>query len=411
MLRVSALKKRDGFTLQAEFEAPTPGIVALFGRSGCGKTTLVNIISGLLAADEARIQLDDIVLADTRAGISVPVERRRIGYVFQDARLFPHFSVLGNLRYGLKRSLRGGGGHQAHERPGRVAQQGAGQASAGAASAGQGRTEHLTAGATLQRQLIDFDEVVSLLGLSTLLDRRPHQLSGGERQRVSLGRALLCQPQLLLLDEPLASLDVARREEVLPYLQALRDRLSIPMVYVSHQFEEVLQLATHVVLMETGRVVAQGTLSEVSLCPELRAIVGPDSVGSVLDGVVTRKDSARATADLQLGNSSLQVSLRDIAVGSRVRVQLLARDIILATEKPQGLSVRNTLQGVVSKTSPDEDDAVLVEVDIGGATVLARITGEATVALGLRPGSAVWVLVKAVSTRGHTFLAPSSPKQ
>jgi molybdate transport system ATP-binding protein len=375
MLRVAAFKKRDGFTLQAEFEAPTPGIVALFGRSGCGKTTLVNIISGLLAADEARIQLDDVVLADTRAGLSVPVERRRIGYVFQDARLFPHFSVLGNLRYGLKRSLPGGRGHGAQERP---------------------------------RQIIAFDEVVSLLGLSALLDRRPHQLSGGERQRVGLGRALLSQPQLLLLDEPLASLDIARREEVLPYLQALRDQLSMPMVYVSHQFEEVLQLATHVVLMETGRVVAQGTLSEVSLRPELRAIVGPDSVGSVLDGVVTKTDPARATGALQFGNSSLQVSLRDVAVGSRVRVQLLARDIILATEKPHGLSVRNSLQGVVSEMSPDEDDAVLVEVDIGGATVLARITGEAAVALSLRPGSAVWVLVKAVSTRGHTFRVPAA---
>jgi molybdate transport system ATP-binding protein len=367
MLRVAALKKRDGFTLQAEFEAPTPGIVALFGRSGCGKTTLVNIISGLLAADEARIELDDVVLADTRAGISVPVERRRIGYVFQDARLFPHFSVLGNLRYGLKRAV------------------------------------------VSPRQLIDFDEVVSLLGLSRLLNRRPHQLSGGERQRVSLGRALLSQPQLLLLDEPLASLDIARREEVLPYLQALRDRLSLPMVYVSHQLEEVLQLATHVVLMESGRVVSQGTLSEVSLCPELRAIVGSDSVGSVLDGVVARTDPARAMVDLQLGSSVLQVNLRDAAVGSRVRVQLLARDIILATEKPQGLSVRNMLQGVVSEMAPDEDDAVLVKVDIGGATVLARITAEAATALGLRPGSPVWVLVKAVSTRGHAFRAPGIP--
>ena len=363
MLRVAAFKKRDGFTLQAEFAAPTPGIVALFGRSGCGKTTLVNIISGLLAADEARIELDDVILANTQAGFSVPVERRRIGYVFQDARLFPHFTVLGNLRYGSKRSR-------------------------------------------LPHQPIAFDEVVTLLGLSALLDRRPHQLSGGERQRVGLGRALLSQPQLLLLDEPLASLDTARREEVLPYLQALRDRLSMPMVYVSHQFEEVLQLATHVVLMEAGRVVAQGTLSEISLRPELRAIVGPDSVGSVLDGVVTKTDPARTMADLQLGNSSLQVSLRNVAVGSRVRVQLLARDIILATEKPHGLSVRNTLQGVVSGMSPDEDDAVLVEVDIVGATVLARITGEAAVALSLRPGSAVWVLVKAVSTRGHTFRAP-----
>jgi molybdate transport system ATP-binding protein len=369
MLRVSALKKRDGFTLQAEFEAPTPGIVALFGRSGCGKTTLVNIISGLLAADEARIQLDDVVLADTRAGISVPVERRRIGYVFQDARLFPHFSVLGNLRYGLKRSA------------------------------------PLPA-----RQPIGLDDVVSLLGLAPLLGRRPHQLSGGERQRVGLGRALLSQPQLLLLDEPLASLDVARREELLPYLQALRDQLSMPMVYVSHQFEEVLQLATHVVLMEAGRVVAQGALSEVSLRPELRAIIGPDSVGSVLDSVVSRTDPARAMADLQLGNSTLQISLRDVAVGTPVRVQLLARDIILATEKPHGLSVRNTLQGVVSELSPDEDEAVLVKVDIGGATVLARVTSDAASALNLRPGTPVWVLVKAVSTRGHTFRAPGTPK-
>jgi molybdate transport system ATP-binding protein len=375
MLRVSALKKRDGFTLQAEFEAPTPGVVALFGRSGCGKTTLVDIISGLLAADEARIQLDNVVLADTRAGICVPVERRRIGYVFQDARLFPHFSVLGNLRYGLKRTER--------SPPGRP-----------------------TAGAPRARQPIAFDDVISLLGLAPLLNRRPHQLSGGERQRVGLGRALLSQPQLLLLDEPLASLDVARREEVLPYLQALRDQLSMPMVYVSHQFEEVLQLATHVVLMEAGCVVAQGTLSEVSLCPELRAIVGPDSVGSVLDGVVTRADPTRAMADLQLGNSILQISLRDVAIGSPVRVHLLARDIILATEKPHALSIRNTLQGVISEMSPNEDEAVLVKVDIGGATVLARVTNDAAAALNLSPGTPVWVLVKAISTCGHTFRAP-----
>ena len=375
MLRVSASKKRDGFTLQAEFEAPTPGIVALFGRSGCGKTTLINIIAGLLDADEARIQLDDLVLCDTRAGTSVPVELRRIGYVFQDGRLFPHLNVLANLRYGLKRSLR------------RARQ-----------PVAWGR----------RAQPIAFDEVIALLGLATLLDRRPHQLSGGERQRVGLGRALLSQPQLLLLDEPLASLDVARRDEVLPYLEALRDHLSMPMVYVSHQFEEVLQLATHVVLMDAGRVVAQGTLSEVSLRPELRAIIGPDSVGSVLDGVITRADSARAMADLQLGNSSLRVSLRDVAVGSRVRVQLLARDIILATEQPHGLSVRNTLQGVVSEISPDDADAVLVKVDIGGATVLARITHDAAAALSLRTGSPVWVLVKAVSTRGHAFRAPGA---
>ena len=363
MLQVAVLKQRDGFTLRAQFAVPTPGIVALFGRSGCGKTTLVNVISGLLEADEARISLDDVVLTDTRAGTAVPVERRRIGYVFQDARLFPHFTVRGNLRYGLKR---------AHG-----------------------------------NQVIAFEEVVALLGLEHLLDRRPHQLSGGERQRVGLGRALLSQPRLLLLDEPLASLDTARREEVLPYLEALRDRLSLPMVYVSHQFEEVLQLATHVVLLDAGQVVAQGNLNELSLRPELRQIVGPDAVGSVLDGVVTRADPSNGLADLQIGAGTLHVSLKGTTPGTRIRIQLLARDIILATQKPQGLSVRNELEGVVRELTPDEYDAVLVKVDIGGgAVVLSRITREAASSLGLQPGAKVWALVKAVSTRGHTFLAP-----
>ncbi|TLY81440.1 MAG: molybdenum ABC transporter ATP-binding protein [Gammaproteobacteria bacterium] len=364
MLRVSLLKRRDEFTLRAEFEAPTPGVVALFGRSGCGKTTLVNIISGLLEPDAGCVQLEQTVLTDTRAGVAIPVERRRIGYVFQDARLFPHFDVLGNLRYGYKR-------------------------------------------ATAPRS-IGFDEVIALLGLAPLLRRRPQQLSGGERQRVSLGRALLSQPRLLLLDEPLASLDVARREEVLPYLEALRDRLSIPMVYVSHEFEEVLRLATHVVLLDSGSVVAQGTPGEVSLRPELRSIVGPDSVGAVLDSVVTKVDSERGMADVQLGRGTLHVSLREAPVGSRVRIQLLARDIILATQSPHALSVRNALQGTVAQISADTDQAVLIEVDIGGAIVLARITQSAVEALDLRVGSAVWVLVKAVSTRGHAFRMPAT---
>ncbi|HVW69438.1 MAG TPA: ATP-binding cassette domain-containing protein [Steroidobacteraceae bacterium] len=382
MLQVQARKRLDGFVLQAEFSAPTPGTVALFGRSGCGKTTLVNLISGLLAPDEGRIQLDDTVLTDTRAGISIPAERRRIGYMFQDARLFPHLSVLGNLRYGEKRAAR---------RNAWAARRGA--------KSDTGRPLDLG-------DSIGFDGVVELLGLGQLLSRRPHQLSGGERQRVGLGRALLSQPQLLLLDEPLASLDVARREEVLPYLEALRDRLSMPMVYVSHQFEEVLQLATHVVLLEAGKVVAQGGLSEVSLHPQLRAIVGPDSVGSVLDGVVIR--TSHGMVELRVGNGTLRMGLQQAEPGSRLRVQLLARDIILATEKPHGLSVRNELEGVVADLSPDDYEAVLVKVDIGGAMVLSRITQEAATELQLRPGSRVWALVKAVSTRGHAFRLPSA---
>jgi molybdate transport system ATP-binding protein len=366
MLKVAVTKRRPGFTLEAAFTAPTPGVAALFGRSGSGKSTLVHVISGLLAPDAGEVRLDEEVLTDTRAGIAVPVEERRIGYVFQDARLFPHLTVAGNLRYGEKRARTG-------------------------------------------QPVIGFDEVVTLLGLGPLLKRSPWQLSGGERQRVSLGRALLSRPRLLLLDEPLASLDVARREEVLPHLEALRDRLSIPMVYVSHEFDEVLRLATHLVLLDGGRVLAQGPVHEVSLRPELRDLVGPDLVGAVLEGVVTRLDPELGSADLRVGTGTLQVSLRDVPVGARVRLQLLARDVILATQPVQGLSVRNALASTVVAISDDDYGAALVRCDVGGAIVLARITQSARRALNLRPGDAVWTLVKAVSTRGHTFrLAPGS---
>jgi molybdate transport system ATP-binding protein len=360
MLKVKAVKRRHGFFLDAEFEAPTPGVVALFGRSGCGKTTTINILAGLLGADQARVELEGQVLEDTSKGICVPPEQRRIGYVFQEGRLFPHMTVLRNLRYGLKRTR---------------------------------APEHT----------IGFDQIVALLGLERFLERRPHQLSGGERQRVSLGRALLSQPGMLLLDEPLAALDAARREEVLPYLERLRDNLSIPMVYVSHQFDEVLQLATHVVLMDAGRVVAHGSLNEVSLLPALRDIVGPDSVGAVLDGLVSGVDGSAGMADLRVGRGVLKVSVRSVAVGEHVRVQLLARDIILATEAPRGLSVRNELAGTIVDMAQDEQDGMLVVVDVGGPNVLSRVTRGAVDALGLKTGLPVWVLVKAVSTRGHAF--------
>jgi molybdate transport system ATP-binding protein len=366
MLAVSARRRLESFTLAAAFSAPTPGVTALFGRSGSGKTTLVNIIAGLLEPDVGEVRLGDTVLTDTGSQRAVPAEERGIGYVFQDPRLFPHLTVAGNLRYGQKRAAR---------RP----------------------------------QLIGFEEVVTLLGLGALLARRPHRLSGGERQRVALGRALLSQPRLLLLDEPLASLDAARREEVLPYLVALRDRLSVPMVYVSHQFEEVLRLATWMVLLESGKVLAEGPVDEISLRPELRRIVGPELVGSVLEGLVTRVDAGGGTVDLAIGTGTLKVSLGDVPPGTRVRLQLLARDIILATQPVQGLSVRNALAGTVREICSDDQQGVLVRVDVGGAIVLARITESARQALALQPGDAVWALVKAVSARGHAFPLRANP--
>jgi molybdate transport system ATP-binding protein len=363
VLTLHVLKRRDGFTLHVAIDVATPGVVALFGRSGCGKTTLANVIAGLLQPDSAHVEIDGVVLEDTRTGNSVPAEQRRVGYVFQDARLFPHYNVLGNLRYGERR-------------------------------------------APSDMRRITLDQVVALLGLEPLLERRTKDLSGGERQRVALGRALLSQPRVLLLDEPLASLDAARREEVLPYLEKLRDELAMPIIYVSHQFDEVLRLASHVVLLDRGRVVTQGRLEAVSLHPELRAIVGPDAVGAVVTGTIVSTDPQTGLTAIAVGSGRLNVNLNGAVPGAMVRVQLLARDVILATHPVEGLSVRNSLQGVIASIASDDADTDMVHVDIGGGQVLARVTRGALMALGLHTGMPIWVLIKAVSIRGHAFLAP-----
>src|SRR5213075_689244 len=197
-----------------------------------------------------------------------------------------------------------------------------------------------------------FDDVVTMLGLQALTSRRPHQLSGGEKQRVALGRALLAQPRLLLLDEPLASLDLARREEVLPYLKRLRDAFAIPIIYVSHQFDEVLRLATRVVLLEAGRVLADGDIATVSRDPQLRAIVGPDSVGAVLSGAVEGVD-ASGLARLRVGDAELTVEMEHAEVGQRIQIQVLARDVIVACELPRSLSVRNAVAARIVSVSAD----------------------------------------------------------
>jgi molybdate transport system ATP-binding protein len=365
MLRVQVRQQRPDFALDVAIEMPTPGTIALFGRSGSGKSTLVDSIAGLLRPERARIELDGTVLEDTQARIHIPVERRRLGYVFQDSRLFPHLNVESNLRYGLHR-------------------------------------------AAVSPRHVNFDFVVELLGLAALLRRRPQQLSGGERQRVALGRALLSQPRLLLLDEPLAALDTPRREEVLPYLERLRDELAIPMVYVSHRFDEVMRLATHVVVLEHGRVAVQGALHTVSRDPALRSIVGDDAIGAVLEGAVTEIDSQSGLATVRVGDGELHTSWREGRVGQRLRVQLLARDVILATQPVDGLSVRNRIAGTIASIQTEDPDTDLVEVDIGGAIVISRLTRAATVALRLQVGARVWILVKAVSIRGHAFHAPTS---
>jgi len=360
MLRVQVKKRRGLFSLDVDFHAPVPGITALFGRSGCGKSTLISLIAGLLSPDEGRIELGEQVLVDTGRDFELDARHRRVGVVFQDARLFPHLSVLGNLGYGMKRLPRG------------------------------------------TATPIALDDVVQLLGLAAMLDARPHQLSGGEKQRVALGRALLAQPGLLLLDEPLASLDLARREELLPYFEKLRDALAIPIVYVSHQFDEVLRLATRVVLMETGRVLADGDLAAVSRHRALREIVGPDAVGAVLSGIVEGTDDAGLTL-IRVGDVTFTVD-DSLSPGQRIQIQVLARDVIVASARPSGLSVRNVVAARVASVTADVGHAVLVELDIGRtSTLLARITARAAQELELAAGKQVWALIKAVSLRGHVF--------
>ena len=366
MLKVDIKFQRGAFLLDTRFAAPVPGVTALFGRSGCGKTTLVNLLAGLITQGEGRITLGDEVWFDSSRGICVPAERRRVGYVFQDARLFPHYSVRGNLLYGAPRA------------------DAAGSASAGALAAR------------------NFDAVIELLGLGTLLARRPSALSGGEKQRVALGRALLTQPRLLLLDEPLASLDARRRDEVLPYLAQLRDHFAIPMVFVSHQFDEVLRVATHLVAMDAGHVVAAGDIGTVSLSPALGDIVGPDAAGAVVEGIVADIDAVSRLATIAVGTEKLKVSAGSLIAGQAARVHLLARDVILATEEPRGLSVRNQLRGHICGITQD-GAGDLVEVEAGGVKLLARVTAAATRELKLAPGVPVWVLVKAVSFNPHAL--------
>ncbi len=354
MLAVRVRMQRGDFSLDVSLEAATPGVVGLFGVSGSGKTTLIDAIAGLLTPAEGRIEVDGSVLFES-GRVEVPAERRRIGYVFQDARLFPHRSVRGNLRYGERRA--------------RVA-----------------------------ARPIGFDEIVDLLGLRSLLTRRPSRLSGGERQRVAIGRALLAQPRLLLLDEPLASIDRARRSEVLPYLERVRDRFRIPIVYVSHQFDEVLQLATQLVLLDAGRVAAQGDLASVSRDPALHAVLGADAVAAVVDA---RVESASAgELRVRVGGGELVVPGNGLAAGERVRLEILARDVILATERPRGLAQPNCLAGTLVSLRSETPTAQLAELDVGGARLLARVPRARADELGLASGSAVWLVVNAVALRG-----------
>ena len=338
--------------MDVAFEVPTPGLTAVFGSSGAGKSTVIAAVAGLLRPDHCRIVLDGAVLADTDSGTWVAPEARRTGMVFQDARLFPHMSVATNLRYGLRRAP-----------PGPIA----------------------------------FGDVVSLLGIGALLDRRPHTLSGGERQRVAIGRALLAQPRLLLMDEPLASLDAARKAEIMPYLAAIKTALGLPVLYVTHAMEEVARLADAVVLMDAGAVVAAGYLQDITSRADV-PLARRDDAAAVLPARILSHDPARQLSRIEAGGASLLVPLLDDPPGAMVRIRIPAREVILANEAPSAISVHNIVAGIVRAVTDDRlRHAALVEIALPDGAFLARVTPDAVTRLGLSQGAPVLALIKSVA--------------
>jgi molybdate transport system ATP-binding protein len=360
MLEVDIRERLGGLDIEYRFACEAQGIIAVFGRSGAGKTSLVRMLSGLLRPDAGRIAVAGRTLFDSSGGTDVPPEHRRLGYVFQEDRLFPHLSVHGNLTYGLKRAPRA-------------------------------------------ERRIGLDEVVALLGIDGLLARRPGDLSGGEKQRVSLGRALLANPRLLLMDEPLANLDQPRKDEVLPFIERLRDELAIPIVYVSHAMEEIVRLADTMVLISDGRAVAVGPVEDLTSRLDLRPLTGRYEAGSVIEAQVRGHDKVFGLSRLAFAGGQLVVPHVALPLGTPLRVRVRARDVSLALTPPENTSIQNILAARVKDLARDQGPLVDVLLDAGGAPLWARITARACETLQLEPGRQVYALIKAVAVDRHSL--------
>jgi molybdate transport system ATP-binding protein len=344
---------RPGFAMEVALELPGQGVTALFGHSGSGKTTILRAVAGLERHAGGCLAVNGEVWQDDARGIYLPTHRRALGYVFQEASLFSHLSVRGNLDFVVKRTGKPDGAL--------------------------------------------FDHVLALLGITHLLERRTPGLSGGERQRVAIARALLTRPAILLMDEPLAALDGKRKDEVLPYLERIHAELAIPMLYVSHAIEEVARLADHVVLLESGRVLASGpaaaTLARLDLSMGLA-----DDAGVLVEGRVAGFDVAYDLLQLAAAGGTIHVAHAALAAATRLQLRILARDVSLALTRPQDSSVLNQLQATVVATWPANTAAhVIVKLDAGGTSLLARITRRSYDQLGLETGKPVWAQVKAAA--------------
>ncbi|MEM8631730.1 MAG: molybdenum ABC transporter ATP-binding protein [Pseudomonadota bacterium] len=354
-----------GFALDLALSAP-PGLVALFGRSGAGKTSVLNAVAGLFRPDCARISLNGRVLTDTERGTFLPPSTRRVGYVFQDARLFPHLSVRKNLLYGQRFLARGAAPP-------------------------------------------DLDEITGLLGIAPLLDRSVTGLSGGERQRVAIGRALLRAPEVLLMDEPFAALDDARKAELLPYVERLRDRLGLPILYVSHSLPEVARLATTVAVISNGRIARMGPAREVLADPTALPAFGPREAGAVVTATLTRHLDDDGLSALMLGDDELLLPRIAAAPGTKVRLRIAANDVMLAKTKPEGLSALNVLPARITEVREGGGPGAAVALRLGADQILARVTRRSLRELGLGPGEACFAILKATALAPADVVAETVP--
>lgn len=352
MLTLDIQQQLGSLALDVTLELPMQGITAVFGRSGTGKTSLINVISGLSQPDSGRIQFGEHVLYDSRRRVSLPPEKRRIGYVFQDARLFPHYTVTGNLTYGCRTT------DQAH-----------------------------------------FDDVVALLGIEHLLKRYPASLSGGEKQRVAIGRALLSRPEMLLMDEPLASLDLPRKQELMPYLESLAKRVKIPILYVTHSLDEILRLADHMVMLNQGQVVIAGHVNSVWGSAEMRPWLPAKEQSSLISARVSQHHPRYMLTQVVLDDhASLWVGRLNRVRGEQVRVRIHANDVSLTRVQPRQTSIRNILRARIDKVlPPDEEQHVAVRLRVGEARIWANLTLWAAEALQLAVGDEVYAQIKGVS--------------
>jgi molybdate transport system ATP-binding protein len=364
-LEIAIRHRYSGFELDVAFAIERPGITALFGPSGAGKTTVINAVAGLLLPDEGRVAVGNRVLFDSTTKSWTAPRDRRVGYVFQDARLFPHMTVEKNLRFGWRR-----------------------------ASAPMPEPE--------------MTRIVDMLGLAPLLQRKPAKLSGGEKGRVALGRALLTNPDVLLLDEPLAALDQARKNEILPYLERLRDETRIPMLYVSHSLDEVSRLASDLVILRNGHVEVIGSIFDVLTDLRLPDFTGGSPYGAVLETIVLRHAPQEALTVLQFAGGELTVPRLRQSEGAQLRTHIRAEDVMLACERPAAISANNILPAKVSDIRASDDVHVDVRLNCGASAIVARITRASAARLGLQQGVEIFAIVKSVTVAPQIGVPTSS---